>query len=431
MRSLNPVWRLDDFHGRIAQLAEVGAGQHVLDLGCGNGNGLDALITRVGPTGRVVALDRDAASLARAAAREGPLTTIEADIAAPLPLDSESFDAVICQNVIECVTDRAGLLREIHRVLRPGGRALVGHHDFDGVLLASDDKTLTRQLVHGYADHAQSWQDVAEGQMGRLLPGLFAGGPFADTCTETLLFVDRVLAEGTYARQHLGDIVQLGPHYGVPAEAAERWFAGLRARSKAGAFYYALPWTYVLARRRTTGVFPELSTPRLRLRALTEADAPAYRSLLHLPDVTRFTNLPLAPGEAQALRDVRAMIELFPAGTGCAWAIEETASGAFVGVIRFNYFQRWARCGGIGYESHPDFWGRGLITEAVRAVVQCGHGRFDLNRIEAWTVPGNPGSDRVLEKAGLRLEGVQRQKAFFHDELRDCRLFGRLAADPS
>lgn len=71
-----------------------------------------------------------------------------------------------------------------------------------------------------------------------------------------------------------------------------------------------------------------------------------------------------------------------------------------------------------------------LTTPCLRAVVHWGHRRFDINRIEAWTVPGNLGSDRVLEKAGFRLEGVQRQKAFFHDELRDCRLFGRLAADP-
>ena len=247
MRSLNPAWRRDDFHSRISRLADVGAGQHVLDLGCGNGNGLDALLSAVGPTGRVIALDRDAASLARAAERTGPLATVEADFTAPLPLEQQSVDRVICQNVIECVADRAGLLREIHRVLRPGGRALVGHHDFDGVLLASDDKPLTRQLVHGYADFAQSWQDVAEGQMGRLLPGLFAGSPFAETRTETLLFVDTALAEGAYAHQHLGDIVRLSPHYGVLAETAERWLADLQARSDAGTFYYALPWTYVLA----------------------------------------------------------------------------------------------------------------------------------------------------------------------------------------
>jgi SAM-dependent methyltransferase len=249
MRSLNPVWRLDDFHARIAKLADAGVGQHVLDLGCGNGNGLSALLSAVGPSGKVVALDRDAASLARAVEQVGPgaVTTVEADLTQPLPFEPQSFDRVICQNVIECVDDRMGLLREIHRVLRPGGCALVGHHDFDGVLLASDDKALTRQLVHGYADHVQDWQDAAEGRMGRLLPGLFIGVPFTDTRTETLLFVDRALAPGTYAYRHLGDIVRLSPYYGVPAETARRWLADLQVRSDAGTFYYALPWTYVLA----------------------------------------------------------------------------------------------------------------------------------------------------------------------------------------
>ena len=70
------------------------------------------------------------------------------------------------------------------------------------------------------------------------------------------------------------------------------------------------------------------------------------------------------------------------------------------------------------------------MSEAVRAVVRCGHSRFDLNRIEAWTVPGNTASDRVLEKAGFHLEGVQRQKAWFQNAFHDWRLFGRLAVDP-
>jgi ribosomal-protein-alanine N-acetyltransferase len=179
-----------------------------------------------------------------------------------------------------------------------------------------------------------------------------------------------------------------------------------------------------------TGPFPELTTSRLRLRELTEADAPTYRALLHFPEVTRYSSLTVAPDDAEALKAVQRMMGLFAPGNGCAWIIEEAASRAFVGVIRFNYFLKYSNCGGIGYEAHPDFWGRGLMSEAARAIVQCGHGRFDLNRIEAWTVPGNPASDRVLEKAGFRLEGVQRQKGWFHNTRHDIRLFGRLATDP-
>jgi [ribosomal protein S5]-alanine N-acetyltransferase len=71
-----------------------------------------------------------------------------------------------------------------------------------------------------------------------------------------------------------------------------------------------------------------------------------------------------------------------------------------------------------------------LATEALRAVVVCGHDRFRLNRIEAWTLPGNGASDRVLEKAGFRYEGTLRQRGWFKGAFHDFRMFGRVASDP-
>ena len=68
-------------------------------------------------------------------------------------------------------------------------------------------------------------------------------------------------------------------------------------------------------------------------------------------------------------------------------------------------------------------------SEAVAAVVRCGHEFFALNRIEAWTLPDNPASDRVLEKCGFRYEGTLRQKAWFKGAFRDFRMYGRLAGD--
>ena len=70
------------------------------------------------------------------------------------------------------------------------------------------------------------------------------------------------------------------------------------------------------------------------------------------------------------------------------------------------------------------------MTEALRAVVDHGHQVFRLNRIEAWTLPGNAASDRVLEKAGFRYEDTLRQKARFKGRYHDFRMFGRIATDP-
>jgi ribosomal-protein-alanine N-acetyltransferase len=176
--------------------------------------------------------------------------------------------------------------------------------------------------------------------------------------------------------------------------------------------------------------FSVLETKRLTLRAPTSKDAAAYAAVLSAPGVTRFSNWPDKIAKAQVERSMRWMSKLHASGKGCAWIIEDRKSGVLAGAIRFNSFERKWRSGEIGYESHPDFWGRGLMSEAVAAVVGCGHEFFRLNRIEAWTLPGNAASDRLLEKSGFRHEGVLRQRAWFKGAFHDFRMFGRIAGDP-
>ncbi len=175
--------------------------------------------------------------------------------------------------------------------------------------------------------------------------------------------------------------------------------------------------------------FPILSTDRLVMRAVSMDDLSSIRALLGIAEVTRYSNIPDLPTEEQTIEFVRNMSELYQSGNGCAWMIEDRPSHAFVGVFRFNWFHKPWKCGGIGYELHPSFWGRGLMTEALRAAIRCGHDTFGLNRIEAWTLPGNGASDRVLEKGGFRYEGTLRQKAWFKGTFHDFRMFGRVTDD--
>jgi [ribosomal protein S5]-alanine N-acetyltransferase len=121
------------------------------------------------------------------------------------------------------------------------------------------------------------------------------------------------------------------------------------------------------------------------------------------------------------------MSKRFSGGKGCAWIIAGREGGAPVGAIRINRIDRGWRWGEIGYESHPDFWGRGRMTEAV---VSCAHSQFKLHRVEAWTLPGNAASDRVLAKAGFAHEGTLKQRAWFKGDYHDFRMFGRVAEDP-
>jgi ribosomal-protein-alanine N-acetyltransferase len=163
-----------------------------------------------------------------------------------------------------------------------------------------------------------------------------------------------------------------------------------------------------------TRKFPVLSTKRLTLRAATPKDVSALHAMSSIPDVTRFNNWPDAPAQAKVERALRWMSKVHASGKGCAWII---SSKAFAGAIRFNSFEKKWKCGEIGYELHPDYWGKGLMTEAVRAIVACGHEVFRLNRIDAWTLPGNAASDRLLVKAGFRHEGTLRPKGVVQGRL--------------
>jgi ribosomal-protein-alanine N-acetyltransferase len=176
--------------------------------------------------------------------------------------------------------------------------------------------------------------------------------------------------------------------------------------------------------------FPVLTTNRLRLRQPRVDDAVPFGALLSMPGVTRFSNWPDAPTAIQAKRFAGWMSKLHGSGKGCAWIIEDRPSKTLIGAIRFNHFDKRWQFGEIGYELHPDFWGRGLMTEALRVVVHCGHQVLRLNRIEAWTLPGNTASDRVLEKSGFQYEGTLRQRARFKGAFHDFRMFGRIAGDP-
>lgn len=247
-------WDAAGFHEALAALVGASADEHILDLGCGRGGSLGALLAAVGDRGKIVGLDRMSRALGEAAQRYASafetecLTLIQGEILDP-PFPDDVFDAVICQNVAECVDDRETLVAQVRRVLKPGGRLLLGHHDFDGIILASDDRDLTRRLVHAFADHQQDWQEASEGQMGRMLPGLVAKAGFASVEVEASLFVDLDLGKGSYARDYVGWLVDLAPALGVSRDATAGWASDLATAVTEGRFFFGLPWVGAICRK--------------------------------------------------------------------------------------------------------------------------------------------------------------------------------------
>ena len=88
-----------------------------------------------------------------------------------------------------------------------------------------------------------------------------------------------------------------------------------------------------------------------------------------------------------------------------------------------DVFQRSAE---IGYWLGEPFWGRGIASEALRAVTEYAFATFDIIRLEAGVFSWNPASARVLEKAGYTLEGRARQAVVKDGRVGDRLLYGLL-----
>jgi len=79
-----------------------------------------------------------------------------------------------------------------------------------------------------------------------------------------------------------------------------------------------------------------------------------------------------------------------------------------------------------GYDLDPAHWGRGIMTEALRAVLEYGFGKMGLNRVQATVDSGNTKSLRLLHRLGFRKEGVLRQNSYFNGQFRDDVCFSML-----
>src|SRR5262249_45719532 len=108
----------------IADLAAIKSGDKVLDVACGTGVLACAAADRVGPAGKVTGLDANPDMLGGARRKRGIIDWQDGRAEA-LPFADATFDAVASQFGIMFFNDRPGALREMMRVLRPGGRLAV------------------------------------------------------------------------------------------------------------------------------------------------------------------------------------------------------------------------------------------------------------------------------------------------------------------
>jgi [ribosomal protein S5]-alanine N-acetyltransferase len=174
---------------------------------------------------------------------------------------------------------------------------------------------------------------------------------------------------------------------------------------------------------------PILRTARLMLRPICVEDASDIFAYGADPKVTRYVTWPTHRTIEDALDFVNRRLRAHEMGPVLGWGITEGEGRPVIGCIGIDAISDKHFSGEMGYVLARPFWGRGMMTEAVRTVIDAVFRFTPLNRIEANCLIANAASARVMEKSGMTFEGVGREVSYFKEAFQDLKRFAILRRD--
>ena len=175
---------------------------------------------------------------------------------------------------------------------------------------------------------------------------------------------------------------------------------------------------------------PTLHTARLALGALSEQDLPALIALagaFEIADTTATIPHPYSEDDARIFLALDAAESA--AGDAVRFAVRLEGEG-LIGVVGLQQIARDRLRAELGYWIGVPWWGKGYATEAARAVVRYGFDELGLHKIHAHYLTRNPASGKVLERVGMRREGMLREEVRKWGRFEDVILCGILRSDP-
>ena len=175
--------------------------------------------------------------------------------------------------------------------------------------------------------------------------------------------------------------------------------------------------------------FPELSTPRLRMRETRPGDAQAVFDILSQPEVTRFYSLSPLTRIEEAQEIIARRAQGFARRQRIRWAIARLEDDGVIGSCGYVHWVPEAARAEIGYELAPAHQGQGVMQEALTAMLAFGFGSMHLHRIEALVMPDNTASLGLLSRLGFQSEGLLRRYGFWKGEFHDLTMLSLLSGD--
>ena len=217
-----------------------GSGDVLIDVGCNTGDAERLLVRDYPDIAKVIGIEKEHERYARAITRcqaEGTPGQIEFRCAdgQELPFDDCTFDKALCVDTLEWIEDPLQALRELRRVLKPDGTALVVHSDFDTQVFNAADQELCRRVIHRFTDSGPN------GQIGRQLYALCQDSGFSAVDPSVYVLINCAFDPRSYAHRAAIMMAEwLSDDSRITADELARWMADLETQNSQGQFFYSI-----------------------------------------------------------------------------------------------------------------------------------------------------------------------------------------------
>lgn len=222
---------------RVLEALDSKRGEAVLDIGSGPGLLAHDIAKAVGPDGRVAGIDPSDAMLAMSRRRcaDQPWAAFEQASATELPFDDGQFDAAVSTQVYEYVEDIPKALSELHRVLRPGGRAVILDTDYDSLVMHTEDPERMRRVMAAWDEH------FVHAGLPRVLGARLREAGFTVTQRGVIPMFNPEYHANTYSYGMIQLIAAFAAgRQGVSREEAEAWAAEFEQLGARGEYFFSL-----------------------------------------------------------------------------------------------------------------------------------------------------------------------------------------------
>jgi [ribosomal protein S5]-alanine N-acetyltransferase len=177
------------------------------------------------------------------------------------------------------------------------------------------------------------------------------------------------------------------------------------------------------------GTFPILLTRRLLLREITDDDSAAILLLRSNPQIMRYLDRPTMRNLEEAKSYIEKNNSDYLQQIGISWIITVQESKELLGTVGFWRFDKANHRAEIGYMLLPQYWGKGMATEALAVVIPYAFNTLKLHSIEANVNPENEASKKLLIRTGFKQEAYFRENYFFDGRFLDSAIYCLLASD--